>query len=145
MAKYNIDSEWMNVAVSEKTRTFIQAFVDGAAHDSGIILQPGDVVRWRLTSNGRIAFAVFRPEQVELPKARSKASIAPPVELPVESPVELPAGITPEVLAQALAIAASKTTIAGEQPVPFIAPEMLPQLLAMIEGNKAKGKAKRKA
>ena len=141
MQKYNIVSEWMNVAVSEKTRTFIQAFVDGAAHDSGIILQPGDVVRWRLTSNGRIAFAVFRPEQAELPKARSKAPVAPPV----ASPVELPAGITPEVLAQALAIAASKNTIAGEQPVPFIAPEMLPQLLAMIEGNKAKGKAKRKA
>ena len=141
MQKYNIVSEWMNVAVSEKTRTFIQAFVDGAAHDSGIILQPGDVVRWRLTSNGRIAFAVFRPEQAELPKARSKAPVAPPV----ASPVELPAGITPEVLAQALAIAASKTPIAGEQPVPFITPEMLPQLLAMIEDNKAKGKAKRKA
>ena len=63
MTKYNIVSDWMNVTVSEKTRVFIQAFVDGAAQDSGSVLQPGDIVRWRLTSNGRIAFAVFRPEQ----------------------------------------------------------------------------------
>ena len=137
MQKYNIVSDWLNATVSIQTRNTLQAFVDGAARDQEQDVQPGDIVRWRMTSNGRIAFAVFRPEQAELPKARSKA--------PVASPVELPAGITPEVLAQALAIAASKTTIAGEQPVPFIAPEMLPQLLAMIEGNKAKGKAKRKA
>ena len=30
-----------------------------------------------MTSNGRVAFAVFRPEQAELPKARSKASAKP--------------------------------------------------------------------
>ena len=137
MTKYNIISDWMNATLSIQMRNTLQAFADGAARDQGLDVQPGDIVRWSLKSSGKMGLAVFRPEQAELPKARSKA--------PVASPVELPAGITPEVLAQALAIAASKTTIAGEQPVPFIAPEMLPQLLAMIEGNKAKGKAKRKA
>ena len=137
MTKYNIISDWMNATLSVQMRNTLQAFADGAARDQGLDVQPGDIVRWSLKSSGKMGLAVFRPEQAELPKARSKA--------PVASPVELPAGITPEVLAQALAIAASKTTIAGEQPVPFIAPEMLPQLLAMIEGNKAKGKAKRKA
>ena len=137
MTKYNIISDWMNATLSIQMRNTLQAFADGAARDQGLDVQPGDIVRWSLKSSGKMGLAVFRPAQAELPKARSKA--------PVASPVELPAGITPEVLAQALAIAASKTTIAGEQPVPFIAPEMLPQLLAMIEGNKAKGKAKRKA
>ena len=137
MTKYNIISDWMNATLSMQMPNTLQAFADGAARDQGLDVQLGDVVRWSLKSSGKMGLAVFRPEQAELPKARSKA--------PVASPVELPAGITPEVLAQALAIAASKTTIAGEQPVPFIAPAMLPQLLAMIEGNKAKGKAKRKA
>ena len=118
MQKYNIVSDWLNATVSIQTRNTLQAFVDGAARDQEQDVQPGDIVRWRMTSNGRVAFAVFRPEQAELPKARSKAPVAPPV----ASPVELPAGITPEVLAQALAIAASMATKAP-----------------------AKGKAKRKA
>ena len=118
MTKYNIISDWMNATLSIQMRNTLQAFADGAARDQGLDVQPGDIVRWSLKSSGKMGLAVFRPEQAELPKARSKAPVAPPV----ASPVELPAGITPEVLAQALAIAASMATKAP-----------------------AKGKAKRKA
>ena len=102
MTKYNIISDWMNATLSIQMRNTLQAFADGAARDQGLDVQSGDIVRWSLKSSGKMGLAVFRPEQAELPKARSKAPVAPPV--------ELPAGITPEVLAQALAIAASMAT-----------------------------------
>ena len=77
MKKYNIISDWLNATLSIQMRNTLQAFADGAARDQEQDVQPGDIVRWRLTSNGRLAFAVFRPEQAELPKARSKASAKP--------------------------------------------------------------------
>ena len=99
MTKYNLVSEWMNASISEKTRTFLQAFANGAAKDQGVILQEGDVIRWSLKSSGTMGLAVFRPEQVEQRKAPVKTS-----------PVTLPPGITPELLAQALAIVAGTAT-----------------------------------
>jgi len=97
MAKYNLVSEWLNASISEKTRTFLQAFANGAAKDQGVILQEGDVIRWSLKSSGTMGLAVFRPEQVE----QRKAPVKP-------SPVALPPGVTPELLAQALAIVAAQ-------------------------------------